>query len=77
MDKKEKIIELLKKAIENCEKNGAESLILSIEHEKGSTNIMAGTLDKMAQAFASQGENIEDSTIPVIEKAIGIAKIIY
>lgn len=77
MDNKEKIIELLKNVIESCEKHGAESMVLSINHGKKSINIVEGTLENIAQAFASQDGDIEDTTIPIIGKAIGIAKIIY
>ena len=74
---REEIIKRLKKAIEICEKDGAVSIILSINHERTSTNIVIGAIKDMATALASQSKDIEDSTIPIIEKAIGIAKIIY
>lgn len=77
MDNKEKIIELLKNAIESCEKYGAMSIVLSINHKKFATNMVVGNLEDIAQAFASQDGDIEGTTIPLIGKAIGIAKIIY
>lgn len=77
MANKEKIIKMLKKAIEDCEKHGAVSLVLSINHGEKSTNMIVGNLAYIAQALSAQSGDIENSSIPVIEKAIGIARIIY
>ena len=77
MDNKEEILRILEGLINNVKERGAISIFVSINYGKKSGNAFYGSIMDLATSLASQGGDIEESTIPKISKAVELAKIMF
>lgn len=77
MDNKEEILRILEGVIKSVKEDGAKSIFLSVNYGKKSGNAIYGTIMDLAESLASQGDDIEKSTIPKISKAVELAKIMF
>lgn len=77
MDNKEEILKILESVIDKVKENGAKSIFLSVNYGEKSGNALYGSIMDIAVSLVAQGDDIKESTIPDISKAIEIAKIIF